>query len=78
MIEGKVDTAVVPETKVNSIFPTGQFYINGFPDFYRLDRNRNGGGVFIYICEDIPSKKLKNHIPIDIQGMFIERNLSKT
>ena len=78
MIEGKVDTVVVPETKVNSIFPTGQFYINVFTNICWLDRNRNGEGVFIYICEDIPSKKLENHIPSDIRGMFTERNLRKT
>ena len=26
---------------------------------YRLDRNRNGRGVILYVSEDIPSKALR-------------------
>lgn len=67
MIEGKVDIVVVTETKV-STFPTSQFCINCFTKPHRLDRNRNGGRVLIYIREDIPNKELKNHFPNDIEG----------
>ena len=45
----------------------------------RFDRNRNGGGVFIYVREDIPSRELKIHnTPEDIESIFIEINLIKT
>ena len=44
-----------------------------------MDRNRNGGGILIYIREDIPSKKLNRHnFPSDIEGMFLEINLRKS
>lgn len=33
---------------------------------------------FTYICEDIPSKELSNHLPNDIQGMLIKLNFRKT
>lgn len=44
----------------------------------KLDRNRNDGGVLVYIWEDIPSKELENHLPSDIEKMSIELNLRKT
>ena len=56
MIESKVDILVVSETKLDSTFPTNQFYIHGFTKPYRLDMNRNGGGVLMYIHKDIASK----------------------
>ena len=44
-----------------------------------MDRNKNGGGILIYVREDIPSKELTTHFfPDDIEGIFIEINLRKT
>ena len=60
MIEGNVDILIVTETKLDSAFPTSQFYKNGFTKPYRLDRSRNGGGVLIYIREDMPGKGLES------------------
>ena len=53
MIEGKVHILEVTD----STFAASQFYINGFTKPYILERNRNGGGVLIYIREDILSKE---------------------
>lgn len=40
---------------------------------YRVERNCNGGGVLVYVCEDIPSKLLKMHkVRDDAQNFFIE------
>ena len=45
---------------------------------YRLDRNRNGGVVIIYVREEIPSTFLRKHeLPQDAEGMFIELNFRK-
>ena len=45
----------------------------------KVDRNRCGGGVIVYVQNDIPSKQLTKHkIPDDIDGVFIEVNLMKT
>ena len=41
-----------------------------------FDRNRNGRGVLIYICEDVTSKILENHLLNDIEGMFIQLKLT--
>ena len=57
-----IDILVITETILDDTFPTAQFLVNGFSDPYRLDRNRNGGGVLIYIREDIPRKLLVKHV----------------
>ena len=45
----------------------------GFPYQYRLDGNGNGGGVIVYVREDIPSKLLSKHcFKDDIVGLFAE------
>ena len=57
MVIGKnLDILTIQETKLDSSFPSGQFILDGYSEPYRLDRNRNGGGVIIYVREDIPSK----------------------
>ena len=79
LIQGKIDILIITETKLDDSFPTEQFTISGYSKPYRLDRNRNGGGVIIYIREDIPSKQINNFkIHDDIENIFIEVNLYKT
>ena len=51
-----IDILVLTETKLDDTFPTAQFLVNDFPKPYRLVRNRKGGGIMVYIREDIPSK----------------------
>ena len=53
--------------------------MDGFSNPYRLDKNRNGGGILIYVREYIPSNKLlnKHSFPEDIEGIFLEINLRK-
>ena len=55
IVQGKLDVLVLTETKLDSSFPTNQFIIPGFSQPFRLDRNKNGGGVMIYVREDIYS-----------------------
>ena len=44
-----------------------------------MDRNKQSGGVLIYMKESILSKQLyKHNFTTDIEGMFIEINLRKT
>ena len=74
-----VDILVVCETKLDETFPSSQFHMDGFSLPYRLDRNRNGGGVMIFIKEDIPSKLLTKHnFPSDVEGLLVELNFKKS
>ena len=79
LIANYLDILVIEETKLDPSFPTEQFLIEGYSKPYRLDRNRHGGGVIIYVREDIPSKELNKHkFTKNIEGLFIEISLSQT
>ena len=69
-VKGKVDVLMITETKLDDSFPTMQFNIEGYYTF-RLDRNEYGGGILLYVRDDIPSKfiPMKNS---SIEGFFIE------
>ena len=74
-----VDILVVCETKLDETFPSSQFHMDGFSLPHRLDRNRNRGGVMIFVKEDIPSKLLtKYNFPSDVEGLFVELNFRKS
>ena len=78
LIENDIDTLVLTEAKIASTFPNTQFRIDGLSAPFRLDRNRFGGGVIIYVREDIPCKPLTKYIlPGDIERTFFEINLRK-
>ena len=74
-----VDILILTETKLGDSFPTSQFMVDGFSMPYRQDRNRNGGGIMIYIRDDIPSILLTKHVfPDDVEGLFVELNFRKS
>ena len=68
---------MISETKIDDSFPKSQFLMEGYSTPFRLDRNAHGGGIMIYIRDDIPSKELKSQMPADIEGIFIEINIRK-
>ena len=89
IVKNNIDILVLTETKLDDSFPTAQFAIDGFSMPYRQDRNRQGGGILIYVREYIPTKMLNKHTFPDvifenenslgpIEGIFIEINLRKT
>ena len=75
MIKDNIDIFVVSETKLDASFPIGQLEIDGFSTPLRVDRNKVGGGLILYIRSDILCKTLKHKLPIDVEGIFIELNL---
>ena len=79
IIQDNIDILVVSETKLDPTFPACQFKIPGYSMPFRRDRNRNGGGVMIFVREDISSKLLVRHnLPDDIEVISVEINLRKT
>ena len=73
-----VDVLVITETKLDDLFSTSQFLMEGFAEPFRLDRNRNRCDVMIYIRDDSPSKLLSKHVfSSDIEGLYIELNFRK-
>ena len=67
---------MVSETKLDNSFPEGQFLIVELIDFDRFDRNKNGGGIMLYVREDIPAKLLSHDLP-HAESFFVEIKLFK-
>ena len=67
---------MISETKVDKSFPLGQFRINGFNAPFRLDRNINGGGIMLFVREDIPAKLIASETP-PVEGLYVEVKLRK-
>lgn len=75
LMTGMFHILVIIETKLGNTFPVSQFHIDGLSIPYRLDRNRNRGGVIVYVREDISSKLLSKHFfKDDIEGLLSEIN----
>ena len=64
-------------TKLDETFPAAQFSLQDFCDPYRFDRNRNGGGIMLYIREDIPSRLIEKKLRNNSEYFFVEINLRK-
>ena len=92
-IKGNVDIMVISKTKLDESFPNGPFKIPGYALPCRLDRNQFGGGIMVFLKEDIPSRNqfgggimvfLKEDIPSQIlslnksiESLFTELNFHK-
>ena len=73
---GNIDILIITETKLDKSFPSGQFLLHGYSEPFRLDRNQFGGGLLVFIREDIPCSIL-NIKQLTIEALFIEINLRK-
>ena len=71
MFAGKVDILMIDES-----FPLGQFKINGLNASFRLTRNSNGGGVMLFVREDILAKLIASETP-QVEGLYVEVKLRK-
>ena len=68
---------LISETKPHDYFLTAQFQIKGFSCSYRYDRNGKGGGLLLYIRNDIQSRLLICKSECNIETLSVEVNLSR-
>ena len=62
---------MISETKFEDTFPHSLYHLKDFSNPYRLDRNSHGGGILVYVRENIPSNSVLT------KRFFIELELSK-
>ena len=73
-----IDVLMISETKLDNIFPYALYHLKDFSNPYRLDRNCHGGGILVYVRDNIPSNLVKlNQNFENFEGFFIELELSK-
>ena len=58
MVKNSLDVFMISETKLDETFPENQFLMDGFTPPFGIDRNLNGGGIALYVREDIPSRQI--------------------
>ena len=76
IVSQNLDILMVAETKIADSFPQGQFYIEGYADPLRLDRNCEGGGLLVYVKSDITMKQLNSFkFELDMEFVCFEINL---
>ena len=73
-VKGSIDILTV--SKLGDGFPEAQFLIEGLHSPLGFDRNINGGGIMLYVLEDIPTKLLSHDFP-GVESFFAEINLHK-
>ena len=77
IIKNYFDVILIAETKLDYLFSTEQFGINGYKKPYRRDRSEdrfeNGGGLLVYVNENISSKPINIvTLPNDIELIALE------
>lgn len=65
------DILMIKKAKTN-----GQFQLHGYSEPHRVHRNGNGGEIFLFVREDIPSKTIKSQMRIE--KIFAELILRRT
>ena len=56
----ETDICLLSETKIDDSFPNSHFFAEGYRMF-RKDRNKNGGGLILYVNEDIPGNLINSY-----------------
>ena len=67
---------LISETKLDDSFPESQFKITGYSSPFHLDQDENGGGIMVFVGEDVTTKFLYFEDK-PIEALFIELNFWK-
>ena len=71
-----IDILMILETNVDNIFPDNQSFLGRFGAPIRLDRNRNGGVIILFIRNDILAKSVSTD-DRSIGSFYVELNFRK-
>ena len=69
---------IISETKIGDTFLHPLYHLKDFSNPYRLDRNSHGGGILVYVKDNIPSNLVNLDQKFEnFEGFFIELELPK-
>ena len=54
-----IDILMITQTKLDYIFSYALYHLKDFSNSYRLDRNSHGGGIIVYVRDNISSNLVK-------------------
>ena len=83
-VKGDANVIMISETKLDDAFPADQFVLECFSKLFleglnkscRVDHNRNGGCILLFVGEDIPARLISIE-QVLIETFFIELDLRK-
>ena len=77
LTEPKIDILCLSETWMDSTIPDSQIHIPGYT-LERKDRNREGGRVLMYVCQDISYDVRANIASVSdhVESLWVEAKLS--
>ena len=61
---------IITAKKLHKSFPSGQFLLHGYSEPFRLDRNQFGGGLLVFIRDDIPCS-IRNMKQLTIEALLL-------
>ena len=71
MVTKAIDILMITETRLDNSFPASQFLIQDFCTSFRLNLNKNCGGILLYIRSHVTSTHkciIKNQIEVFFGG----------
>ena len=71
-----VDVMIIGETKIDESYTDAVFNVEDYR-LYINDQNAAGGGVMVYVRSDIPSRRLSQTEPENVQAIHIELQIGK-
>ena len=54
-----IDILMISKNKLDDTFPYASYHLKDFSNPYRLDRTSHGGGILVYVRDNIPSNLVK-------------------
>ena len=76
LLADNIDLLLLSETKLDDSFPLSQFRIDGYR-LFRKDRDRFGGGLCLFVNEDIPFREIECTFLHGSEYLSVESNLRK-
>ena len=77
LTEYTFDILTINESKIDNSISDNELHIFGY-DIIRKDRNRYGGGVVLYVRDNIPFSERKDLIPKDLEMVCILKLIGHT
>ena len=77
-IGNNLDALLIFETKLDDTFPTVLFLLDRFKKSYILDRCWKGGGLLLFVRDDISPRLLTEHkTPTNVECIFVEISIKE-
>ena len=79
IIRNNIDILLVSETKIDGSFLPGKYFIEGYKEPIRLDRNKYGGGLLFFIKDDLDCVEIKSHkLAKKVEAVFLKLKIRNT